>query len=181
MESRTERRFLEQKAQKKIDVDAYFYAKLYANKPGLFPSGTKIIQLRNEEEYRTFERITYAAVARKSAQRAGATVTFRTEDNINQVVPADEFIPIALDILDAGQALWDIRTAHRDAIDEITNETALAEYDYTTYWPETGEPVWVQVDRAGRLYKDMIRRRAARLVIDGKTFESLALLKTIGE
>ena len=181
MPSRTERRFIEAILAKKAEIDAYFYGKLYVNKEGLFPSGTKVIQLRNEEEYRTFERITYAAVARQSAKRDSATVTFRTEDNINQVVSAREFIPIALDILDVGQALWDVRTAHRDVVDSITDETELAAYDYTTGWPEINEPLWVMEERSSEIYKGMVRRRADKLAANGDIIGKIALLKTIGE
>lgn len=165
----------------KLDsVDVLYAAKFYSNTTALFPSGTKVIQLRSETDFRSFERVVLAAITRQAAQRENAVVDFRTEDNVTQTLPASEFIPVALDILDAKQAIWKVRTAHKDAINDLTEEEA-ALYDETAGWPETNEPVWVMEERASKIYKGMIRRRADRLVSEGETVAALALLKTIGE
>lgn len=168
------------KAVKLASVDSLYTAKFYSNTTALFPSGSKVVQLRDEADFRSFERVVLAAVTRQAAQRENATVEFRTEDNVTQNLPAAEFIPVALDILDAKQAIWKIKTAHKDALSEMAEEE-VALYDETVGWPETNEPVWVMEERASKIYKSMIRRRADKLVSEGETVAALALLKTIGE
>lgn len=161
-------------------VEVLYTSKFYSNTEALFPSGTKVIQFRDEADFRAFERIVLAAITRQAAQRENATVDFRTEDNVTQTLPASEFIPVALDVLDAKQAIWKVKTAHKDAINELTEEQA-ALYDETVGWPETNEPAWVTEERASKPYKAMIRRRAAVLTEKGQAVEALALLKAIGE
>lgn len=162
------------------ECDDLYQEKLYSNADALFPSGTKTIQLRHDDDYRSFERVVLAAITRQAAKRDEAVVQFRTEDNVTQELPASEFIPVGLDVLEAKQALWRVRTAHKDTILGLTEEQA-ATYDITTDWPETNEPVWVQLEQAQKIYKAMIRRKAKALSEMGKTVESIALLKTIGE
>lgn len=161
-------------------VEVLYATKFYSNTEALFPSGAKVIQFRDETDFRAFERVVLAAITRQAAQRESAMVDFRTEDNVTQTLPASEFIPVALDILDAKQAIWKVRTAHKDAINDLTEEQA-ALYDETAGWPETNEPVWVMEERASKIYKAMIRRRAAVLTEKGAVVEALELLKTIGE
>lgn len=161
-------------------VEGIYKTKFYSNTTALFPGGSKVIQLRDDNDFRSFERGVLAAITRQAARRESATVDFRTEDNVTQTLPASEFIPVALDILDAKQAIWNVRTAHKDAITELTEEQAVL-YDETANWPETNEPVWVTEERASKIYKAMIRRRAAVLSGKGQAVEAMALLKTIGE
>ena len=171
---------INQISAKTKNVDTLYAQKFYSNVTGEFPSGPKVIQLRDENDFRNFERAVLTAITRQAARRAEATVEFRTEDNVTQTLPASEFIPVALDILDAKHAVWKVRTAHKDAISELTEEEA-ALYDETANWPETNESVWVTEERASKIYKAMIRRRADVLTDKGQTVEALALLKTIGE
>lgn len=161
-------------------LDALYRLKFYSNTEALFPSGTKVIQLRDDTDFRAFERVVLAAITRQAAQRENAMVDFRTEDNVTQSLPAAEFIPVALDILDAKHAIWKVKTAHKDAINELTNAQA-AVYDENEGWPGTNEPIWVMEERASKIYKAMIRRRAGVLAEGGKEIEAIALLKTIGE
>jgi hypothetical protein len=170
------------KAEKCSALDALYESKLYTNTTALFPSGERIIQLRDDKDFKAFERTVLAAITRQAARRESATVEFRPEDNTTQVVPASEFIPIALDILDAKDALWKIRSVHKDVINnDLATVPQVLAYDISTDWPETNEPVWVMEERASKIYKAMIRRRAAVLSDKGQAVEALALLKTIGE
>lgn len=162
------------------ELDELYKSKFYSNVTALFPSGTKTIQLRNADDFSAFERVVLAAITRQSAKREEATVQFRTEDNVTQELPASEFIPVALDVLDAKHALWKVRTAHKDSIHMLTEEQAST-YNVNTGWPETNDPVWVQLERAKKIYKAMIRRRAEVLSVEGKNVEAIELLKTIGE
>ena len=166
--------------EKKLRVDEIYDNLYYSNTTAEFPSGPKVIQLRDETDFRSFERVVLAAITRQAARREVATVDFRTEDNVTQTLPASEFIPVALDILDAKQAVWKVKTAHKDAINELTEEQA-ALYDETVGWPETNEPVWVMEERASKIYKDMIRRRANRAMESGDDLQALTIRKTIGE
>lgn len=165
---------------KVANVEALYQQNFYSNTTALFPSGSKVIQLRDENDFRSFERVVLAAITRQAAQKESAVVEFRTEDNVTQTLPASEFIPVALDILDAKQAVWKVKTAHKDAIAALTTEQ-VALYDETAEWPLTNEPTWVIEERASRIYKAMVRRRAAVLTEKGQAVEALALLKTIGE
>lgn len=167
-------------AAKLSAVESLYNSKYYSNTTALFPSGERVIQLRDERDFRSFERVVLAAITRQAAQRDGAMVDFRTEDNVTQTLPASEFIPVALDVLDAKQAIWKVKTAHKDAITELTEEQA-AVYDETAGWPESNEPAWVMEERATRIYKDMIRRRANRAIESGDNLQALTILKTIGE
>jgi hypothetical protein len=167
-------------ALKIADVEELYKQKVYTNVEALFPSGTKTIQLRNDEDYRAFERVVLASITRQAARRDGAMVQFRTEDNTTQELPASEFIPVALDVLDAKHALWQVRTAHKDAISGLTEEQA-ATYNVNDGWPVANEPVWVQLERSQKIYKAMIRRRADVLSAEGNIVGAIELLKTIGE
>ena len=169
------------KTEKLAKIDATYQSMLYTNTTALFPSGSKVIQLRNEKDFDAFKTQALASFARLAAKRDEAKVKFRTEDNVTQELPAAEFVPVALDILDAKQALWDVRTAHKDALLDLTTIEDVTAYDITAGWPTENEPVWVMEERATVVYKDMIRRRAARLVAEDKGIEALTLLKTIGE
>lgn len=168
------------KRTKAANVDALYQQNFYSNTTALFPSGAKVIQLRDENDFRSFERVVLAAVTRQAARREAALVEFRTEDNVTQTLPASEFIPVALDILDAKQAIWKVKTAHKDALAALSAEEA-AGYDETADWPAGSEAAWVTEERASKIYKAMIRRRAGVLSGEGKNIEALALLKTIGE
>jgi len=168
--------------QRLDDLDVLYQQKLYSNVDALFPSGTKTIQLRNDKDFSIFRDIVYDAVAMRAAGQESALVEFRTEDNMTQILPASEFIPVGLDVLAAKKALWSVRTAHKDAILLLTEEQA-ATYVITTGWPTTNEPYWVQRERADRNYRDYVRRVAARLnngTPEGNVAEILKL-KAIGE
>lgn len=173
--------FATAKAALILQIDATYRSLLYTNTTALFPSGSKVIQLRDESELRTFERVTLAAITRQSAKREEAKVKFRTEDNVTQELPASEFIPIALDILDAKQALWDVRTAHKDAALKLETIEAVTAYDINSGWPITNEPLWVIQKRSSEIYKGMVRRRAETLVNNGDGVGAIILLKTIEE
>lgn len=168
------------KVNKIVALESLYSTKYYSNVSAEFPSGTKVIQLRDDSDFRAFERVVLASVTRQAARRENAMVSFRTEDNVTQTLPASEFIPVALDILDAKQAIWKVKTAHKDIINELTEEQASV-YDETAGWPETNEPVWVMEERASKIYKDMIRRRANRAMESGDDLKALTILKAIGE
>jgi hypothetical protein len=166
---------------KKKKIEEKYLEKLYTNTTALFPSGEKTIQFRDDRDLLNFNTVVLAAITRQAAKREDSMVEFRTEDNVTQSVPASEFIPVALDVLDAKQAAWKIKIAHKDAVSALTTQAEVMAYDETESWPETNEQAWVQLERSAKIYKAMIRRRAARLSAEGLWLEALNLLKTIGE
>lgn len=112
--------------------------KLYTNVTAMFPNGEKVIQFRSEQDRTNLSDVASAAMALIISGTPEAPMVWRTEDNVNQAVPAQQMVSIAMGVLESKQAILSAAWAHKDAIAalvEAGNLQGLIDYDITVGWP----------------------------------------------
>ena len=113
------------------DVTTLQNAKLYSNIPAAFPSGTKIIQMRNSEDWVNF----LTAITDASLLAGSDQVSFRTLDNVTQALTAAQLIAIGVTVIAVKKTILEQGWVHDDAIMALATVSAVQAYDITTGWP----------------------------------------------
>lgn len=130
--------FLQQGREKIEQVNSLYSEKLYTNVSAMFPDGEKVIQFRSEQDRTNLSNVASAGLALIISGTPEASMVWRTEDNVNQIVPAQQMVGIAMGVLQEKQAILSAAWAHKDAITAIVDAgdlQGLIDYDITTGWP----------------------------------------------
>ena len=116
------------------EVDALNDQKLYTNATVMFPDGEKIIQFRNEKDRADLSNVSSAAMALIMSGTPESPLGYRTEDNVTQIVRADQMVGIAMGVLQMKQDIKTISWSHKDALRQLTDYQDVVDYDVNQGW-----------------------------------------------
>lgn len=122
---------------KLLSVDNLYRSKLYSNVDVAFPAGIKTVQLRNQDDMLVLQGRCSAALALVSNGIPNTQVVYRTADNVNQTLTAQQMVDIGLSIMNAKSSMASVAWGHKDAIRllELAADTAgVVAYDITVGW-----------------------------------------------
>lgn len=122
---------------KKQNIESLRKVKVYSDVLAEFPTGTGVIQFRNESDRSNISNVATGAMAYVLAGAPETEMSYRTEDNMIHKVPAGTMMTIAMSVLAGKQKIVDVAWKHKDALIELMDEgdyEALREYDTTTGW-----------------------------------------------
>jgi len=107
--------------------------RFYTNIPVQFPNGIKVIQMRNEVDRANFANVHQAAITLCLAGQGSVHVSYITEDNVSQSVPASSFLAIGLYVMNEKQNIINTARSKKDSLESMTLEQ-LKSYDVTSGW-----------------------------------------------
>jgi predicted transcriptional regulator len=116
------------------EVDALNDQKLYTNATVMFPDGEKIIQFRNEKDRADLSNVSSAAMALIMSGTPESPLGYRTEDNVTQIVRADQMVGIAMGVLQMKQDIKTVSWSHKDALRQLTDYQDVVDYDINQGW-----------------------------------------------
>lgn len=118
-------------------VKALHQEKLYSDVTAVFPAGVKEIQFRDEVDRTNLSDVSQVAMGLIMAGQATTLVVYRTKDNQNQTLTAEEMVSVAMGVFQEKQDIVTNMWIHKDTIRALSDTYDLAglrDYDVTTGW-----------------------------------------------
>jgi hypothetical protein len=128
-----------QAIEKRIkEVSVLQNSKVYSNIDATFPNGIKTIQFRNDLDWMNF----LTSVTEAYSLPAGVEVSYRTIDNVNQLLTANQLVTIGKYVDSIKKTILTQGWAHDDAIRALANTqgteeskiAAILAYDISIGW-----------------------------------------------